>query len=220
MAILGHHSFAQSSVTFHDPSPPTLADDFTIGNVSISSKNTLLISSAQNITFSGTLYRPSTLLNDGQVDIYLGDAAGNISSTPLSLAPNTSHQNTSQSPWSSPNSSGIQAHQIAGTVQISPANIGSYTTLYAVFINTNDQNNPRKEAITAGGVPVKIPVSGPSITSLSPANASNSINTPLTINGTSLSGATQVLLGSTILSILENSATQISTSIPVGYAPG
>jgi len=219
LSTFGQHALAQGSVTFHDPSSP-FADDFTIGNISISSRNTLQISTAQTLNFSGTLYRPHTLINEGQVDIYLGDAAGNLSATPLALTPGTGYQRTNQSPWSGPNSSNIDSHPVAGRVEISPAIIGSYTTLYAVFINTNDPNNPRKEAVTARGIPVKVPVSGPSITSLSPAKALSSANTAVTISGTSLNGATQVLFGSASLSFSVNSATQINATIPAGYTPG
>ncbi|WP_421111479.1 IPT/TIG domain-containing protein [Streptomyces sp. NEAU-S77] len=59
-------------------------------------------------------------------------------------------------------------------------------------------------------------VAAPVLTSLSPASGSTSGGNTVTINGSNLSGATQVLFGPNPATVLTNTATQITVSAPAG----
>ncbi|QKG55056.1 IPT/TIG domain-containing protein [Hymenobacter sp. BRD67] len=213
--------FAQ--VTFRNPTYPSgfgAPSDFQVGGKSVDTPSdpvTLNPTGSTSLSYNAQLYRLAGSNQGGYIDVFLGTSQNSLASSPSTTA--VTRLYTSNSNWLPlSNNSSYEYIFLSGTFSVDASTVGSNTGFYAVYYEGTPSSSTKGEV--SHPVILKIQVAAPTITSLSPTTAANNNSTTVKITGSSLSGATQVLFGSASLAFSGNTATQITATIPAGYAAG
>ncbi|WP_432589093.1 IPT/TIG domain-containing protein [Streptomyces sp. HD1123-B1] len=181
---------------------------------------TILTNTATQITVTAP---PGT----GTTNVTATTPGGTSNTLPYTYITTPAPTLTSLSPTSGPTTGGntvtLNGTNLTGATQVlfgaTPATILTNTATQITVTAPPGTGTTNVTATTPGGTSNTLPytytaVTAPLLTSLSPTSGPTTGGNTVTLNGTNLTGATQVSFGGTSATILTNTATQITVSAP------